>query len=90
MITGWQCLPVIAETTENSISLPKFKKKNLDQYEDFSLISYQTLENSTAKEAVLILLLRQTVFRKMVQIFMRFTADGIIRIFYSIIIRKLF
>lgn len=60
IITGGQfCLPVIAETGENLSSVQiihseKQEKKLLEEYGDFSLISYQTVENSENTEAVLV------------------------------------
>ena len=67
-ITGRQSLPVIAETgkklssvevihSEKDTVQEKTKtksKKTLSDYDDFSLISYQTVENAEQKEAVLI------------------------------------
>lgn len=68
-ITGWQSLPVIAETGENLSSVeivhseknPEsaenpviWQKNTLDHYEDFSLISYQPVEHSENQEAILI------------------------------------
>ena len=60
IITGGQCLPVIAETGKNLSSVEiiyseKQRKENtLSEYGDFSLVSYQTVENSENTEAVLV------------------------------------
>lgn len=68
IITGGQCLPVIAETGEKLSSVEIIrsensetpeedqnqKKKTISAYGDFSLISYQTVENSENQEAVLV------------------------------------
>ncbi len=69
IITGGQCLPVIAETGKNSSSVEiiysetsekqsavqkKEKKKTLSAYADFSLTSYQTVRDSENQEAVLV------------------------------------
>ncbi len=67
-ITGRQSLPVIAETGKKLSSVEVIhsekdtvqektetkSKKTLSDYDDFSLISYQTVENAEQKEAVLI------------------------------------
>ncbi|MBR1554706.1 MAG: hypothetical protein IJ644_04850, partial [Oscillospiraceae bacterium] len=68
-ITGRLTLPVIAETgeklssveiisdsenTENTDSSRRWQKKTLSDYDDFSLISYQTVEISENREAVLV------------------------------------